>query len=131
MTPVELADHLEARGFRLSVQDGRLIVAPASRLLDTDRAAIRQHRDALVALLTCDYSTLPDGWHRAPGLPSRVVRIQAGHLFDSVCFESEAAASDFLERLRQGEPPEEAVRNAGHIDPLPPPNPPQRRMPCS
>ncbi|MEO1751150.1 hypothetical protein [Thiofaba sp. EF100] len=117
MTPLELADHLEARGFRLSVQDGHLIIAPASRLLDADRALILQHRDTLVALLTNDYSTLPDGWHRSPGLPSRVVRIQGGHLFDSVCFESEAAASDFLERLRQGEHPEEAMRNAGRTHP--------------
>ncbi|MEW6728011.1 MAG: hypothetical protein ACOZAP_09880 [Pseudomonadota bacterium] len=130
MTPLELADHLEARGFRLSVRDGHLIIAPASRLLDADRALIRQHRDALLALLTNDYSTLPDGWHRSPGLPSRVVRIQGGHLFDSVCFESEAAASDFLERLRHGESVKVPIRHAGRIDPLTHPTPPQRRKPC-
>lgn len=42
---------LAARGFRLAVQDGRLVVAPASRLADDDRDAIRNCRDDLLALL--------------------------------------------------------------------------------
>ncbi len=51
-TALELAQSLEARWFRLAVApDGWLLVTPATRLTDADRAAIRRHRAALVQLV--------------------------------------------------------------------------------
>lgn len=43
---------LERRGFTVTLQNGSLRVNPASRLTDDLRAAIRDHRDELVAMLT-------------------------------------------------------------------------------
>jgi hypothetical protein len=51
-TALALAQHLAARWFELSVTDaGKLSVRPARWLTDTDRLAIRTHRDALIALV--------------------------------------------------------------------------------
>lgn len=52
MDAAELLAQLRLAGFVLSVVDGgRLGVAPARLLTDEDRAAITQHKVALVALL--------------------------------------------------------------------------------
>ncbi len=55
MDALEFKRDLEARGFRLWIEarDGPLTlrVAPASALSDEDRAAIRVHRDELLATL--------------------------------------------------------------------------------
>ena len=51
-TALDLSQHLAARWFELSITaDGRLEVRPSHWLTDDDRAAIRQHRDALVSLM--------------------------------------------------------------------------------
>jgi hypothetical protein len=42
---------LEERGFALSVREDRLYVTPYDQLTEADVAAIRRHRDALVALV--------------------------------------------------------------------------------
>lgn len=50
---------LTQRGFRLRVNGDRLLIAPASRLTDEDRRRIRQHRDALLAMLRGELPTPP------------------------------------------------------------------------
>ena len=44
-------NRLRRSGFALSVEGGKLIVAPGSRLTDADRTFLRAHKPALVALL--------------------------------------------------------------------------------
>lgn len=44
-------NRIRAAGFTLEVDDGRLMVEPLSRLTDAQRAFIRAHKPALVALL--------------------------------------------------------------------------------
>ena len=47
-----LAEHLDARWFRLAVSPaGMLLVRPARWVTPADRAAIAVHRDALIALV--------------------------------------------------------------------------------
>lgn len=48
--PRDLKHDLEARGHRLLTCDGRFFVSEASRLTDDDRALIKKHREALIAL---------------------------------------------------------------------------------
>lgn len=64
----ELLLNLAARGIRLAVQDGRLVVTPASRLTDSDRDAIRNCRGELLALLAQDQKPDPA---EAKALPPR------------------------------------------------------------
>ncbi len=45
-----LAAALEARGHKLLTRDGKFFVSESSRLTDEDRAAIKEHREALIAL---------------------------------------------------------------------------------
>lgn len=48
----DLLQHLRSAGFSLGLTpDGRVTVAPAKALTDSDRAEIRAHRDDLAALL--------------------------------------------------------------------------------
>ena len=72
-TAVEVHARLRAQGFTLRVRDGRLIVAPASRLTEQDHADIRDRRDELVtaidsvpsgciAPLICGYGPGICGW---------------------------------------------------------------------
>src|SRR5262245_48676307 len=51
MTTGELLGDLRARGLRLRCEEGKLLVAPRTRLADGDRAALTAHKPALVALL--------------------------------------------------------------------------------
>ena len=52
MTAEALYLDLFGRGLRLRADDdGRLIVSPGDRLTDDDRAAIRQHKDELLAIV--------------------------------------------------------------------------------
>lgn len=48
----DLLQHLRASGFELDVSGDRLMVTPASRLTDGDRAGIRNFKVELLALLT-------------------------------------------------------------------------------
>jgi hypothetical protein len=54
--PLELALRLEAEGFNLRLNgDGELVVEPAERLTDADRAAVARWRRHLVAIVQyCD-----------------------------------------------------------------------------
>lgn len=51
-TVVRAVKKMRQAGFVLSVRDGRLIVSPFSRLSDPQRAWLRAHKAALVALLS-------------------------------------------------------------------------------
>lgn len=55
---------LKNRGFAVGVQEKRIVVSPASRLTDDDRAAIREHRDEVVRLLTTAPPEEPLAWLR-------------------------------------------------------------------
>ena len=58
MTAEALYLDLFGRGLRLRADDdGRLIVSPGDLLTDDDRAAIRQHKDELLAIV--DYAATP------------------------------------------------------------------------
>jgi hypothetical protein len=48
---IQLLWSLEDRGFTLCSEDGRLVVAPRSRLTVDDDRAIRRHRDELLRLI--------------------------------------------------------------------------------
>ncbi len=51
MSAADLLLHLRAAGLRLDVEDGVLLVGPASLLRDDDRNIIRAHKAELLALL--------------------------------------------------------------------------------
>lgn len=51
MTPSSLLWDLLSDGFTLQVTAGKLVIQPASKLTDALRAAVREHKAALVALL--------------------------------------------------------------------------------
>lgn len=51
MTAAELLDDLTGRGFRLEACDDGIGVVPASRLIDTQIEAIREHKTELLVLL--------------------------------------------------------------------------------
>lgn len=52
MAAVRIMNKMRAAGFALSLEDGRLMVEPLSRLTDAQRAFIRAHKSALVQLLS-------------------------------------------------------------------------------
>ncbi|TQV61943.1 MAG: hypothetical protein FNT29_10345 [Halothiobacillaceae bacterium] len=97
MNAFALATDLTERGFDLTrTPDGRLIVRPASLLTEGDRQAVAQHRDALLRLVSSDYSDMTDGWQLCPALPSRAVHIIGGRLTESICFAYPAHAAAFV-----------------------------------
>lgn len=49
---LQLAWDLEARGLELREDCGQLVVSPRSKITAEDDAAIRRHRDELLALVT-------------------------------------------------------------------------------
>jgi hypothetical protein len=51
MAPEQLLTTLEAKGVRVSEQDGRLAVSPPGVLSEDERNAIRAHKPALLALV--------------------------------------------------------------------------------
>jgi len=51
---VPLLDELKGAGFALVVEGDKLIVAPANRLTDATRSAIRAHKSALLAALEAE-----------------------------------------------------------------------------
>lgn len=57
MAPVRALNRMRAAGFSLSLDDGRLMVEPLSRLNDAQRSYLRSHKAALAALLN-DAETL-------------------------------------------------------------------------
>lgn len=76
MTAADLLAALESNGYVLRVEDGRLLLSPASRLTADDRAAIAAHKPALIWLLTDRY--LADYRHGAEPVEMVDVRINLG-----------------------------------------------------
>ena len=58
-SPFGLLDNLQSAGFTLAVRDGKLIVAPASRLTPELTEAIREHKAGLLALVLMDRPLSP------------------------------------------------------------------------
>ncbi len=79
---------LRARGFRLGIADQALVVAPASRLTNEDRAVIRTHKASLVLLLASDQEWFEER--------AGILEFDAG----MTRTEAEAAARELLDRLR-------------------------------
>lgn len=52
-----ILDHLRGQGLRFAVKGGHLIVSPRERITEEARAAIRQHKPELLALLAQAHST--------------------------------------------------------------------------
>ena len=55
MGAVDLLAHLQCAGFALRVEAGKLVVSPSSALTDEGRLSIRQHRDALIGVLSGEH----------------------------------------------------------------------------
>lgn len=60
MSAAEILHTLTDQGFTLAVDGDRLTVSPSSRLTDPMRAAIRQHKPEIVALLAANDAAVPD-----------------------------------------------------------------------
>ena len=58
-TPLDLLDNLQSAGFTLTVRDGKLIVAPASKLTPELTDAIREHKAGLLSLVLMDRPLSP------------------------------------------------------------------------
>ncbi len=62
-----LIKSLNARGITLDIEDDRLLISPASRLTDMDRAEIRTHKLRLIRQLSpCGSHVNSAGWIREP-----------------------------------------------------------------
>src|SRR6266511_3050769 len=70
MTVVELVEHAQAQGITLEAAGDRLRVTPAARLSPELRAALREHKAEVLALLT---GPRPPG-ATVPGAPDRARR---------------------------------------------------------
>jgi hypothetical protein len=57
MTPTALLADLERRGITVTAAGAQLRVVPGGRLAEADRAALRQHKPALLALLSAGTAT--------------------------------------------------------------------------
>jgi TubC N-terminal docking domain len=57
MTPTALLADLARRGITVTAAGAQLRVVPAGRLAEADRAALRQHKPALLALLSAGTAT--------------------------------------------------------------------------
>jgi hypothetical protein len=51
LTPEDFLEKLEADGFKLREENGRLFIGPNSRLADLDRGSVDRLREGLLALL--------------------------------------------------------------------------------
>jgi len=60
MSAAEILHTLTDQGFTLAVEGDRLTVSPSSRLTDPMRAAIRQHKLEIVALLAANDAAVSD-----------------------------------------------------------------------
>jgi hypothetical protein len=82
-TSDSLLAELKAAGFTLTVEGERLRVRPADLLTDALRSAIREHRDALHALVASENTEVRD---RAKGvLTARVPSVSKPKLHERVC----------------------------------------------
>lgn len=64
MTAQDILNGLYDRGYSIRVrEDGKLAVSPSTGLTDADRAALTEHKLALVAILTAPPPPLPE-WVR-------------------------------------------------------------------
>ena len=71
MTVQVLIDDLSQRGIRLIPEPPKLIVEPASKLTDADRALIRQHKDELLKQLIARVAQCDAERHNADRLAGR------------------------------------------------------------
>ena len=103
MTLIDFINDLWAREIETSAtDDGRLLVRPASKINDHDRAFIRANRDRLLELVRGGDSLhhLPDGWQQSEGIPERVILVRNGRLIDSCLFHTEAGSRAFMELVK-------------------------------
>ena len=117
-TLIDFINDLWVREIETSAtDDSRLLIKPASKLNDHDRAYIRANRDRLLELVRGGEQLhhLPDGWQQSEGIPERVMLVNAGRLIDSAIFHTEAGARAFLE-LVKAYTPAQAFRAACAIE---------------
>ncbi len=105
----DVVARMKAAGFRLTVEAGRLVVEPASKLTEEQRAWIRAHRDELMVLVRQREAaanlavllTLPDGfrfWLAPDGLEFETGGVPV--LRRSVMDKLREAGGDTVEQLR-------------------------------
>lgn len=58
MAAVRALNRMRAAGFSLALENDRLMVEPLSRLTDAQRAYLRAHKSALVALLNASSAAI-------------------------------------------------------------------------
>lgn len=92
MNPHALLHRLREAGFRLDVAGEKLLVQPASRLTDADRADIRLHVVGLVQALEADHEWFEER--------AAVMEFDGG----LTRVEAEAAARELLARMRSTAP---------------------------
>lgn len=84
MTHTELADYLFAKGMELTLRGNRLFVWPAKgwkQLTDAERALIKQHREALKALVRANqHPKLPDDFAAENHHPDFALPQPAAHV---------------------------------------------------
>jgi TubC N-terminal docking domain len=84
VTPADLLAELQEAGFKLAANSGgSLSISPGSALSDSQRAAIRQNKDALLALLPCCTAEVEQAppelvWLRTANLPSAPFDLRPG-----------------------------------------------------
>lgn len=101
MAASTLIDSLAGRGIKLSIEDARLSVAPASLLTDEDRRLIRRFRKELFALLSARAGTRPGEPGPSTPLPPAMESMVASML----CFRrpGDLARWPISDRQRWGE----------------------------
>lgn len=113
-----LVQTLAARGIRLSTNGQSVIVEPASRLTDDDRAAIRAHKSELVQILSDPVSECLEIIRRLKGYTLASARMPAAQrLFQLLkpVTSGELHPVEVLHHLRGVE--RELIRLGGAFDP--------------
>jgi len=94
-TAVRVLNRMRAAGFALSVEDGRLMCEPLSRLSEEQRATLRTHKPALIALLTNAKASILSGQGRSessrPADPSTLLQEPAPEVRCSDCHHGQPA----------------------------------------
>ena len=81
MTVGQVLDALEQRGVRIKRRGDRLAFTPPDAVTDELRSALREHKDALIALLQPhrdgDDGACPSRWRHIPELPGKGSEVDA------------------------------------------------------